>query len=69
MEQTNPLDSLFVRAAAHGVPMSRICKAAGIAETTPSRWRNGKNKPMFDKIITLNAALDAILAEESQAAA
>jgi hypothetical protein len=68
MEHTNPLDALFSRAAAHGVPMSRICKEAGIAPTTPSRWRTGKNSPMFGKIVALNEALDGILAQQDAAA-
>ncbi|EQA96829.1 hypothetical protein V475_20435 [Sphingobium baderi LL03] len=41
--------------------MSAICKAAGIAPTTPSRWKRGKNGATLDRIQRLNDALAEIL--------
>lgn len=68
METANPLDTLFSRAAANGIPMYRICEAAGIAPTTPSRWRKNKTSPMLSKVVALNEALDGILAQQDAAA-
>ncbi|WP_148648527.1 hypothetical protein [Sphingobium baderi] len=61
MEQSDPLESLFLRAKANRIPMSAICKAAGIAPTTPSRWKRGKNGATLDRIQRLNDALAEIL--------
>lgn len=62
MEQLDPLESLFQRAKANGVPMAAICKKAEIAPTTPSRWKRGKNGATLDRIQRLNDALTEILA-------
>jgi len=61
---TDPVEALFERAKKHGIAMSRICDRAGVAESTPSRWRSGSNGPSWTKLKELNAALDALLAED-----
>lgn len=66
MEQQHPLDSLLASAKAHRVPMSRVCKLAGVDPTTPSRWKRGITRPTADKLFDLQKALASILAELSQ---
>lgn len=63
METLHPLDRLFDRAKANGIPMSRVCERANVDETTPSRWRRGKTRPSADKLFALEVALDKILLE------
>lgn len=61
MQDTNPLEQLFASAKTHGVPMSRLCEAAGVDPTTPSRWKRGVTKPTLEKLMDLQAALDRIV--------
>lgn len=68
---TNPVDALYERAAAHRVPMAEICRTAGIDPTTPSRWRRNRNGATVERLTRLSAALDTIIAKSpaKQAAA
>lgn len=68
MLDTNPIDALFERARTHRVPMSLICEKAGVAPTTPSRWKHGKNGATLEAVSKLNAALSEIIAERPEAA-
>jgi len=61
MDQGDPIDLLFARARQHNVSMAAICRAAEIDPTTPSRWKRKKNGATVDRVVRLNAALDAIL--------
>lgn len=67
MEQQHPLDQLFATAKANRVPMSRVCKDAGIDPTTPSRWKRGITRPTADKLFELQKALNAIVAQSTAA--
>ena len=62
MQAEHPLDQLFAKAEEHGIPMSRVCERAGIAPTTPSRWRHGKTRPTVDKLHALDVALTELAA-------
>ena len=57
------LDSLDSRAKAAGLSMAEICRRAGIAQSTPARWRNGTFLPTIRTI----TKIDGIL-EEAEAA-
>jgi transcriptional regulator with XRE-family HTH domain len=65
METENPMDRLFARARANKITMKRICAAAGVDKSTPSRWRSGQYSPRLDTVMALNAALDRLI-EASQ---
>ena len=69
MEHTNPIDALFERARQNRVSMSAICERAGIAPTTPSRWKHGRNGATVDAVNKLNAALSEILGDNGRQAA
>lgn len=58
----DPIDALYARASDHGVAMSRICDAAGVARSTPSRWRNSKNGASMTVLRRLNEKLDELIA-------
>lgn len=62
MEQADPVAQLYKRARENGIPLASICRRAGVAETTPSRWRNDRNGPTFATLKKLNAALDDLIA-------
>ena len=47
------------------VSMARICDRAGIARSTPSRWRNARNNANLTTVLALDAALTDILAEDA----
>lgn len=68
MEQLHPVDALFARAKAAGIPMCDICDRAGVARSTPSRWRNDKNGATLSTLGQLNEALSALIEEQRQAA-
>jgi hypothetical protein len=67
MEQTDPVAQLYQRAKDHGIPMASICRHAGVAETTPSRWNNDRNGPTFATLRKLHAALDDLIAPQAAA--
>ena len=69
MEQADPIQSLFAKAKAHRVPMSRICEKAGVDPTTPSRWRRGLNGATVERVQRLHDALGEIIASDAQVAA
>jgi len=66
MEQADPLDTLFANAKLHRIPMVAICKRAEIDPGTPSRWKRGKNGATLEKVLKLNGALAALIAESSK---
>ncbi len=67
MQDTNPIEALFERAKSNRVPMSHICKLAGVDPTTPSRWKNKRNGATVEAVNKLNAALSAILNDQQAA--
>jgi hypothetical protein len=66
MIETNPIEALFESARRHKVSMSRICERAGVAPTTPSRWKQGKNGATVEAVSKLQSALAEIVAEARQ---
>jgi len=69
MLNTDPIASLYERARNNGVPMSAICDRAGVAQTTPSRWKNGRNGATVEAVSKLESALSEILSERTGKAA
>ncbi len=65
MQTADPITALFERAQTHRVPMSHICERAGIAPTTPSRWKRKKNGATLDAVQKLEGALSEILLERA----
>ncbi|MPT48277.1 MAG: hypothetical protein E2598_07615 [Sphingobium sp.] len=43
--------------------MAAICSAAGVAQSTPSRWRGGASAPTFSTLRKLEGALSRIIAD------
>jgi transcriptional regulator with XRE-family HTH domain len=41
MEQVEMIDGLADRAKRAGLTMAKVCERAGVAQSTPSRWRAG----------------------------
>jgi len=69
MEHADPVSLLFERAQQSRIPMSEICREAGVAATTPSRWKNNRNGTNLDTVKKLNEALGRILTRSESAAA
>ena len=70
MDTIDPVEALFAPAKTAGVPMYLICERAGVASSTPSRWRNDKNGATTTALKALDDALTAIIAgRPAQAAA
>lgn len=61
MEQTDPVSQLYARATLHGIKMAAICREAGVASTTPSRWKNDRNGANLKTVDALNAALTRLV--------
>lgn len=68
MEQTDPVDALFARAEEAGVTMSDICDEAGVAKSTPSRWKSDRNAANLGTVRKLDDALGRIIASRREAA-
>jgi transposase-like protein len=66
MQENDPVETLFKRANDHRVPMALICDRAGVARSTPSRWRQQHNGANLSTVNSLFASLDAIIAERTQ---
>lgn len=62
MQNIDPIAALFERARENRVPMSAICKEAGVDPTTPSRWKRKKNGATLDAVMKLDEALSRLLA-------
>ncbi len=62
--ENNLVDLLFDRAQSANIPMNRICERAGVAVSTPSRWRGAHHDPSFKVLRRMNAALDEIISEQ-----
>jgi transcriptional regulator with XRE-family HTH domain len=69
MDHLDPVEALFARADAAKIPMSDICSKAGVAQSTPSRWKNDRNGANLTTLRTLNDALSALIAERPREAA
>lgn len=65
MQTPDPISALFAKAREHRVPMSAICAKAGVAPTTPSRWKREKNGATVEALMKLDAALSEILTERA----
>lgn len=64
----NPIqivDELSERARLAGLSMAEVCRRAGIAASTPSRWRAGTFEP---RMSVLRKVEDVIGAQEQQLA-
>ncbi|MGI4763455.1 MAG: hypothetical protein ACRYGP_00040 [Janthinobacterium lividum] len=69
MNTSNPVDDLVARATEAKVSMAAVCKRAGVAASTPSRWRGRLYEPTFKTLRRLEAALDSIIADRALALA
>ena len=49
---------LVDRAKRAGLTMSEVCRRAGVAETTPSRWKSGIFEPRFRTVAKMTAVID-----------
>lgn len=65
MQTPDPIAALFERAQTARVPMSLICERAGVAPTTPSRWKRKKNGATVEAVTKLDTALSEILEERA----
>lgn len=65
MENNDPLERLLAKTKESGIPMAHVCERAGIAQTTPSRWKNGKSRPTMDKLVALENALGILMMERA----
>lgn len=68
MQTFNPIDVLFARADDAGVTMSAICEEAGVAQSTPSRWKADPNSATLGTIRKLDEALSRIIIARQKAA-
>lgn len=68
MDSINPVDLLFSRAKAADVTMSAICDEAGVAQSTPSRWKDNPDSATLGTIKKLEDALGRIIASRREAA-
>lgn len=64
MNSIDPVDLFFARASSAGVPMSAICEKAKVAQSTPSRWKQKRNRANLATLSQLEDALASIIAPE-----
>lgn len=63
------IDDLAERAKAAGLTMAGVCDKAGVAQSTPSRWRAGTSGMTFTAFKKLEAVVAAAEASPAQAEA
>lgn len=68
MQTFNPVEILMARAKDAGVTMSEICGEAGVAQSTPSRWKADPDSATLGTIKKLDEALNRIIASRQKAA-
>jgi len=66
MDKTSELDALLKRCFEARIPVYRVCDAAGVARSTPSRW---KANPGMMSASTLGKLEDALAGIERERAA
>lgn len=69
MSTQHPVEQLFRSAESVRMPMSRICDHAGVARSTPSRWRKDPDQANMKKVNALKAALAELVALDAGPAA
>ncbi|CAN5338586.1 hypothetical protein BH10PSE12_BH10PSE12_03030 [soil metagenome] len=60
----DPIDTLFREAEDHNISMAAICERAGVAQSTPSRWRTDRNGATYSTIKKLRGALGDLVEEK-----
>jgi transcriptional regulator with XRE-family HTH domain len=60
----DPIAQLIVRAQEANISMASICREAGVATSTPSRWRAGAD-PKLNTVRKLSDALDALILKKA----
>lgn len=68
MDQQQIIENLTARAKALGLPMREVCARAGVAASTPSRWRKARNGMTIGTVEKLISVIDAAEAERRAAA-
>lgn len=68
MQIFNPIEVLFARADDAGITMSAICEEAGVAQSTPSRWKADPDSATLGTIKKLDEALTRIISARQKAA-
>jgi transcriptional regulator with XRE-family HTH domain len=58
MDPIEIVEGLVTRSRQVGLTMGEVCRAAGIAESTPSRWRSGKFMPKLRTLSLLMAVIE-----------
>ncbi len=58
------IDSLFTRAKSHGVTMAALCERAGVAPSTPSRWRKNPASANLGTLEKMRKALDEMIDDD-----
>lgn len=61
------IDEIVERARKSGVSMAEVCRKAGIAQSTPSRVRQGLWEPKPRTVRRLTEALEALVGSPAQA--
>jgi hypothetical protein len=68
MQTYDPVQALFDRASDAGITMSAICERAGVAQSTPSRWKVNRDSATLATVRKLDEALSDIIASRKEAA-
>ena len=69
MQTFDPVAALFARADAANITMQAICEEAGVAESTPSRWKGNPDSATMATIRKLDEALSRLIARADAAKA
>jgi predicted transcriptional regulator len=55
---------IYGKAAEHRIRMTNLADAAGVSRVTLSNWRTGRSTPMLEQFLSVEAALDEIIADK-----
>lgn len=61
MDMITDYEQIIARGERAGLSEKELCERAGIAQSTPWRWRRGDVMPNFRSILRLNRAVEKYL--------
>lgn len=57
---------IYGRAAEHKITAGKLATAAGLSRVTLSNWKNERSTPLLEAYLTVEKALDELIAAKAQ---
>lgn len=64
IEVEKAIGRIYAQMGEYNISALSLAKASGVTRVTLSNWRHGKSTPSLDKFLTVQFALDSLVAEK-----